>query len=180
MFCKTFTLIGIIFTLHAFTFCQSPKKSKALQNTEEVKNEIDETKRARLDTIHKIANSNDLQRTSEIGPDDIRVIATLILTHAPGNAESPCDQFACIAEIRIEEIVQRGRTYSGVIESGQTLVVFFPMTLEKTSKVFSGQGIKQYAGLNKGDRFLADIEGSQALDDLKSKIPQVLTYELFR
>jgi hypothetical protein len=183
MVSKELSFFVVILLFNIFSSCQSPRRSKSLPETEKTKSGGSEIKKAEVRPFSKEGSSKDSvpnygQRNNEIGPDDIRVFATVKAIHTPSHAESPCDQYACVAEIFIDGIVQRGRTYAGGIESGQKLIVYFSMTLENSTKVFPGQDIKQFPGLKEGDRFQADISGGVLLDDLAANSPTILTYEL--
>lgn len=115
---------------------------------------------------------------SDVGPEDIRIVAKIFsIRSADASLESPCNKFRCTAEVIIEEIVQRGRTYSGNIEVGKKVLAFFPMTLEPTSKVFpSNSNQLVYSGLNPSEVFVADVSGAQAIDEPETDRIRILTY----
>ena len=116
---------------------------------------------------------------SDIGPEDIRIVAKIVsIRSADASLESPCNKFRCMAEVVIEEIVQRGRTYYGNIEVGKKVLAFFPMTLEPTSKVFPSNSNQQvFSGLNPNEVFMADVSGAQSIDEPETDRIRILTYK---
>jgi hypothetical protein len=186
MVSKIVRLFIVIFLLNGFSFCQSPNRKKSPDGTLKARDKgqiLAKSEAGKVANTSKRTNKMDSipqygQLNSDVGPDDIRVLATVKFIRPLSKTESPCDRYACLAEILIDDIVQRGRTYAGGIEVGQKIVGFFPMTLEVTSKVFLQQDVRHYPGLKEGDRFQADISGGELLDDVAASSPTILTYEL--
>lgn len=116
---------------------------------------------------------------SEIGPEDIRVVARVLsIRNSDHSLEVPCNQFRCTAEIVIEEVIQKGRTYSGNLEVGKMVTAFFPMTLEPTLKAFPGTVNQEvFPGLNLNELFMADVSGAQAIDHTEIVVMRILTYK---
>jgi hypothetical protein len=183
---KALSLFIIILLVNIFSFCHSPNRKKSPDGTLKARDKgrvLTKSEVGKVASTSKRINKMDSipqygQLNSDVGPDDIRVLATVKFIRPLSKTESPCDKYACLAEILIDDIVQRGRTYAGGIESGQKLIVYFSMTLENSTKVFPGQDVKQFPGLKEGDRFQADISGGAFLDDLAANSPTILTYEL--
>jgi hypothetical protein len=183
---KALSLFIIVLLLNIFSFCQSPNRKKSLGGNVKTRDKgrvLTKSEVGKVASTSKRINKMDSipqygQLNSDVGPDDIRVLATVKFIRPLSKTESPCDRYACLAEILIDDIVQRGRTYAGGIEVGQKIVGFFPMTLEVTSKVFLQQDVRHYPGLKEGDRFQADISGGELLDDVAASSPTILTYEL--
>jgi len=103
---------------------------------------------------------------SDINPEDIRVIARLLSVLPPdAHAAFPCNQFPCLGEVEIIDVVGKGRTYHGTIKKGERLQVFFSVTLMPTSAVFKDGPVIYHPGLAVGQMFKADMSGGgQAID----------------
>lgn len=119
---------------------------------------------------------------SDIGPDDIRVVARMLsIRNSDSSLEAPCNQFRCVAEILIEEVIERGRTYYGNLEAGKKAIAFFPMTIEPTVKVYPGVANQQiFSGLNLNELFVADISGAQTIDQTEIGELKILNYKLVK
>jgi hypothetical protein len=119
---------------------------------------------------------------SAIGPEDIRVVARILsIRNSNSSLEAPCNQFRCVAEILIEEVIERGRTYYGNLEAGRKAMAFFPMTIEPTVKVYPGVVTQQvFSGLKLNELFEADVSGAQAIDQAETSELKILTYKLVK
>jgi len=168
--------------LDSFVCCQSKGRANRSVSENQIKKDNSRHRVKKEDSM--VVNPPVLHNrlNSDIGPEDIRVVAKILSVSDSNNSlEAPCSQFHCIAEILIVEVIQRGRTYYGNLEAGKKVMAFFPMTIEPTSKVYPGVGTQQvFSGLKLGELFVADVSGTQAIDQEDTSELKILTYKLVK
>ncbi len=68
----------------------------------------------------------------------------------------PCNEHACFGRIAILEIDKKGKNYHGQYFKGDTLDVYFELSMSPTSKIFP-ELVKPLKGLKKGSIFRAEL-----------------------
>jgi len=168
--------------LDGFVCCQSKGRVNRSVLENQIKKDNSPHRVKKEDTM--VANPPVLYNrlNSDIGPEDIRVVARMLsIRNSDSSLEAPCNQFRCVAEILIEEVIERGRTYYGNLEAGRKAMAFFPMTIEPTIKVYPGVANQQiFSGLNLNELFVADISGAQAIDQTEIGELKILNYKLVK
>ncbi len=93
-----------------------------------------------------------------IPPGHIRIVGTVVRVLAPsGSTASPCDQFACDAQVRIDSVLGYGSGVTAALAAGQQVRMHFPFTLHPTREARPDLQV-DLPGLQEGDRFRADVE----------------------
>ena len=96
-----------------------------------------------------------------IAPQYCRLIGTLAeLQIGEDNQKSRCKIDPCYAMIKIKQVLGYGSSFPTTFQSGDEVLVFFPMSLNATD---------QMPGLDQDDRFKADMEGAISLSSVSNQ-----------
>jgi hypothetical protein len=100
-----------------------------------------------------------------VNPGQCRLIATVLDIHAPDpgvGQGDPCATFPCAATVRIDSILGYGSGFRGALGPGQKLEVRFAYTLAPSQEAHPDAAFS-LPGLSAGDRFQADLSGSEEM-----------------
>lgn len=112
-----------------------------------------------------------------IPPGHIRIVGTVVRVLAPsGSATSPCDRFACDAQVRIDSVLGYGSGVTATLAVGQQVRMHFPFTLHPTREARPDLQV-DLPGLREGDRFRADVEVQGPSPGKSNSLFRIYRYE---
>jgi len=98
-------------------------------------------------------------------PNHCRIEGTILEVQGPdpgAPADDPCSKYPCTATIRVDSILGYGSAFPAALAPAQRIQVRFEFTLAPSSEAFPNETFS-LPGLMPGDRFGADVSGSEAM-----------------
>lgn len=148
--CKLFTVFVI-----ALSGCKTTSNSR-ITTLDQPKNQIQtDSKPVSKDSL--------IVELPDVNPENCRIVGELIHIYpASPRKPRPCNQYPCLGKIKIKKIEERGFSFQGNINNGDTINVSFKFSLSPTKEAlpnldFTLPGIELY------QTFRADIESSLPL-----------------
>lgn len=155
------SLIMIVLLSLLMVFCSSPQ-TKAETDENGAKNQV----------LRQAGKKQD-----QIPAAHCRISGTVVAIDeqlASKSNTDPCSKAPCMATISVDSVYGFGPGFSGSVSVGMTIEVTFPFTLGST-ELLDIKTEKHLPGLEKDDRFMADMESRQVFGGATSYI--IFTYD---